>query len=190
MSNAGNPSSIQSAAVKPPAAPRRSVSARRPKGFTLIEVLAALVLLAIVLPAAMRGVAAASSAASSAQKRTKAAALASSKLQEVLATGQYENGNTSGDFGADEGPEYQGFRWEAQLSAWNQAGFNAQDLGTQTLQQLDLKVTWRGRGGDQSLILSTLVYSNAPVGPAAQPPVVTNATKRGPLLGNVTSGGF
>src|SRR5882724_9304418 len=105
----------------------------RRRGFTLIEVLAALVLLAIVLPAAMRGVTVASSAASSAQKRTKAAALAASKLQELLATGQYENGNLSGDFGSDEGPEYNGFRWEAQTANWNQPGFNSQDLQTQTL---------------------------------------------------------
>jgi hypothetical protein len=152
-------------------------------------VLAALVLLAIVLPAAMRGVSLASTAASLAQKKTKAVALASSKLQEILATAQYENGNLSGDF-SDEGQEYQGYRWQAQLVAWNQQGFNTQDLQSQTLQELDLKVTWRGRDGDQSLTLSTLVYSNSPVGPAAQPPVVTDTTKRGPLLGNVTSGGY
>jgi general secretion pathway protein I len=162
---------------------------RRRRGFTLIEVLAALVLLALVLPAAMRGVSLASSAASLAQKKTKAAALGSSKLQEILATGQYENGNLAGDF-SDDGPEYQGYRWQAQLTNWNQQGFNAQDLQSQTLQELDLKVTWPGKGGEQSLTLSTLVYSNYPVGPAAQPPVVTDTTKRGPLLGNVTSGGY
>jgi general secretion pathway protein I len=159
------------------------------RGFTLVEVLAALVLLAIVLPAAMRGATLASAAASKAQKRTTAVGLASSRLQELLATGQYESGNLSGDF-ADYGQQFQSYRWDAQLSNWNQTGFNVQDLGTQTLQQLDLRVSWRGRDGDQSLTLTTLVYSNAPVGPAAQPPVVTDNTKRGPLLGNVTSGGY
>ncbi|HEY8751497.1 MAG TPA: prepilin-type N-terminal cleavage/methylation domain-containing protein [Tepidisphaeraceae bacterium] len=202
MNTRPNPSSIESITTLPRIASSKVGAAlrgrgwgrgggrARRKGFTLIEVLAALVLLAIVLPAAMRGVTAAASAASSAQKRTKAAALAASKLQEILATGQYANGGLSGDFGSEEGPEYNGFRWEAQTSNWNQPGFNSQDLQTQTLEQLDLKVTWRGKGGDQSITLSTLVYSNSPVGPAAQPPVVTDTTKRGPLLGNVTSGGF
>ena len=163
--------------------------ARHRRGFTLIEVLAALVLLAIVLPAAMRGVTLASTAGSLAQKRTKAASLASSRLQEILATGQYESGNLSGDF-SDYGPGNEGFRWEAQMAVWNQQGFNVADLQSQTLQELDLRVIWRGRDGDQSMTLSTLVYSNSPVGPAAQPPVVTDNTKRGPLLGNVTSGGY
>jgi general secretion pathway protein I len=175
-------------ANRPTSSARNRTRSRR-CGFTLVEVLAAMILLAIVLPAAMRGVTLASAAASKAQKRTAAAGLASSKLHELLATGQYESGNLSGDF-SDYGPQYQPYRWEAQLSNWNQNGFNAQDLQTQTLQQLDLRVTWRGREGDQSLTVSTLVYSNAPVGPAAQPPVVTDNTKRGPLLGNVTSGGY
>ena len=166
--------------------PRRGMSRR---GFTLIEVLAALVLLAIVLPAAMRGVSLATNAASDAERKTTAASLASSKLQEVLATGQYESGTMSGDV-QEEGPEYQPYRWQAQLVAWNQPGFNVADLQSQTLQQLDLRVSWRGRAGEESLTLSTLVYSNYPVGPAAQPPVVTDNTKRGPLLGNVTSGGY
>jgi len=139
----------------PTKTPRRFRAGRRgsrARGFTLIEVLAALILLAIVLPAAMRGVTLASAAASSAQKRTKASALASSKLQEIIATGQFENGGQSGDF-SDEGPAYQGFRWEAQTSTWNQAGFNAQDLQSQTLQLLELRVTWRGRDGEQSTTL-------------------------------------
>jgi general secretion pathway protein I len=187
--------------VIPAGMPRRVRAGRRcaqargfavqPRGFTLIEVLAALILLAIVLPAAMRGVTLASAAASSAQKRTTAASLATSKLQEIIATGQIQNGAQAGDF-SEEGAVYQGFRWDAQTSNWTQAGFNAQDLGQiNTLQQLDLRVTWRARGGEQSLTLSTLVYSNMPVGPAAQPPAQPDTTKRGPLLGNVTnSGGF
>jgi len=177
---------IQTSASK---AGRTAKRAKKRRGFTLIAVLAALVLLAIVLPAAMRGVSLASTAGSLAQKRTKAASLAASRLQELLATGQYENGNLSGDF-SDYGPGNDGFRWDAQLGNWNQQGFNAQDLQTQTLEELDLRVTWRGHTGEQSLTLSTLVYSNSPVGPAAQPPVVTDNTKRGPLLGNVTSGGY
>jgi len=172
-----------------PTSPRTTRRPKSRRGFTLVEVLAALILLAIVLPAAMRGATLASAAASKALKRTTAAGLASSRLQEILATGQYESGGLSGDF-ADYGPQYQMYRWEAQLANWQQNGFNTQDLQSQSLQQLDLRVSWRGRDGDQSLTLSTLVYSNTPVGPAAQPPVVTDNTKRGPLLGNVTSGGY
>lgn len=165
------------------ATPRR----RQSGGFTLVEVLAALVLLAIVLPAVMRGVSVATGAASAAQKRTTAAGLAASKLQEIIATGQY-TGGMSGDF-ADEGAEFAGFKWEAVTGAWNQQGVSQADIQPQTLEQLDLKVTWKGRTGEQSYVISTLVYSNPPLGPEAQP-VENTAQKRGPAMGNVSGGGI
>src|SRR4051794_38319604 len=65
------------------ALPRRAMRA----GFTLIEVLATLVLLGIILPAAMRGVSIGLAMASHARHVTEAAQLAEAKLNELVATG-------------------------------------------------------------------------------------------------------
>lgn len=140
----------------------------RRRGFTLIEVLATIALLGIILPVAMQGVSIATGIASTARHRSEAGSLAQAKLNEIVVTGQYLNGGVlSGDFGTDW-PEY---RWEASLSDWA-AGYqvdtyvNNSSTSTTTSttsyvppQQLDLRVTWRGRTGDQSVQLSTLVYA-------------------------------
>src|SRR6266487_2607745 len=92
----------------------------RSRAFTLVEVLAAMVLLAIVLPVAMKGISIATRAAAVSKHRTIAAQLGSSKLQEIIATGQWETTtNLSGDFTA-EGTEYYEYTWTAQLQPWNQ----------------------------------------------------------------------
>jgi len=117
------------------------------KGFTLIEVLAALLLIAIVLPVVMQGLSLASAAAGSARRRTEAAGLAESKLNELVATGSWQTGNVSGDF-APDWPEY---RWEAALSTYSS------DSSGQSLEEIDLRVMWTQRGREESVALSTLV---------------------------------
>jgi prepilin-type N-terminal cleavage/methylation domain-containing protein len=163
------------------------LSSARRRAFTLVEVLAAIVLIAIVLPVAMHGISLAARAASMAKHRSTAAQLGSSKLQEIVATGQWEtSSNLSGDFSL-EGPDYQDYTWVAQVQQWNQRGVSPQDIQPQTLSELDLKVIWKSRGQEQFLTFSTLVYSNAPQGPGAQPVTNTNP-KRGPSMGNVSGG--
>ena len=125
----------------------RATRARR--GFTLIEVLAAMLLMAIVLPPVMEGVALATRAASDARRRTEAAGLAEEKLSELLATSQWTGGSLSGDFGAGW-PDY---HWQANVYGW------AADTTTQSLQQIDLNVTWTSRGHQQSITLSTLAFT-------------------------------
>lgn len=165
-----------------PSAPVRHARGR--SGFTLIEVLAAMLLIALVLPAVMRAVSVSTLAASTARNRTEAAVLAESKLQEIISTGVYQTGTMSGDFSADGAPGYQ---WSAQLVPWNQAGVNPQDFNPQTLSELDLKVSWNARVGQNSVTVSTLVYSNPPLGPAATP-VTNTSDRRGPSMGNVGGG--
>ena len=171
------------------AAEKRSPSGRGEtrvaRGFTLIEVLVALVLMAILLPVLMHGISLASRAASMSVRKTQAAALASSKLQELVATGQVQSGGMSGDF-ADEFP---GYTWTSQVQEWNPPGVSQQDLSSQnqSLTELDVTVSWTGNKGKQSLTLSTLVYSNAPLGPGASP-VTNTQTKKGPSMGNVSGG--
>ena len=122
-------------------------AAPRPGGFTLMEVLATIVLIAIVLPVVMQGIALAASLANTAKYKAEAAVLVRSKLNELLATREWQSGNLSGDFAPDH-PE---FRWSVELAAWQ----------TTTLQQLDLHVFWNSRGWEQSVTVSTLVDTEA-----------------------------
>jgi len=155
-------------------------------GFTLIEVLVSLVLLAILIPVIMHGISLAAGAASISVRRTQAAALCSSKLHELIATGQTQAGAQSGDF-ADE---YPGYTWTANVQPWMQPGVAQQDLSNQnqSLDEMDVTITWKGKTGQPEWItMSTLVYSNAPLGPEATP-VQNTETKKGPSNQNVSGG--
>jgi prepilin-type N-terminal cleavage/methylation domain-containing protein len=117
-------------------------------GFTLIEVLATLLLMAIVLPAVMEGVSIALASASNARQRTEAAAVAQSQMTTLLATGQWNGGVLAGDVVSNGGT----YHWQAAAVAW------PLDTTTVGLMQVDMVVTWTGRSGNQSITLSTLIY--------------------------------
>jgi prepilin-type N-terminal cleavage/methylation domain-containing protein len=123
----------------------------RRHGFTLIEVLATIMLLAIVIPAITEGLHVATGMASSAKHRTEAAALAESKLNELVATGEWQSGQTAGDFT----PDWPDYKWQATLSNWQY------DNTTVGLQQLDVQVSWLYRNRQDSITVSTLVYVRA-----------------------------
>lgn len=122
-----------------------NIARKSRSGFTFIEILATLTLLAVVLPAVMSGISLSLSASGLARQQAEAARLAQSKLVEMSASGQLQHAELSGDFGLDW-PEY---RWKANVYDWDGS----------TLQQLDLTVGWRHRGRDREVTLSTLVYS-------------------------------
>lgn len=119
--------------------PRRG---RGSRAFTLVEVLAALVLVGVVLPVAMRGVSLALAAADTARHHTEAATLAESKLGEWEATGGWATAGDAGDFGPDA-PDY---RWTCTRTA--------ADFDTTAL---NLTVAWTQAGRPRSLTLTTLV---------------------------------
>jgi len=121
----------------------RAGPARR--AFTLVEVLATLVLVAIILPVAMSGISLALETAGVSRRQTEATALAHAKMEEIVATGQLQNAELTGDFAPDQ-PEY---RWVAQVGDWQ---------GTQ-VRQLDVQVSWNQRGRDRSVTLTTLAYT-------------------------------
>src|SRR4051812_19730609 len=111
------------------------------RGFTLIEVLATMMLLAIVLPVTMQALSVSLSAASSARHLTEASGLARAKLNELIATAQWDN-TSSGDFGADN----PGYRWETSNAA--------RDYG---VTEIMIRVSWTERGQERQLSLSTLI---------------------------------
>jgi general secretion pathway protein I len=120
---------------------------RARRGFTLPEVLATLLLLAIVIPSIMKGISLSTAAAGTARQRSEATALAESKLNELVTTGQWQSGGLSGDFGQDW-PEY---RWEAAAANWEQP----------SVRQLQVRVLWFARGRNYDVALSTLAYSGS-----------------------------
>jgi general secretion pathway protein I len=122
------------------------MSAPPKRGFTLIEVLAALVLLGIVLPVAMRGVSLSLAASSSAKHLNEAAQLADQKLNEVVLTGDWAQNGLSGDFAPDH-PDYQ----------WTIAS-QQRDYG---LNEVQVRVTWTARGQQRDFTASTLVYDTS-----------------------------
>lgn len=125
---------------------RRSQLRSRRAGFTLIEVLAALVLIGVVLPVAMKGVSIAMQAAAHARHTGEAVELARHKLTELSLSTDSDSYSGAGDFGTDW-PEY---RFESRMVA--------RDYG---INEVTVEVFWKSRGVDDSITLSTLAYPGA-----------------------------
>jgi prepilin-type N-terminal cleavage/methylation domain-containing protein len=119
----------------------RCPRATRRRGFTIVEVLATLVLLGIVLPVAMRGISLALRAASNARHMSEATGLAEQKLAELTSGDLSLAGGSGGDFGAD----HPGYSWTSQSTA--------RDYG---LTQIDVRVTWTAQAQERGLVVSTL----------------------------------
>jgi len=113
-------------------------------GFTFIELLATVVLIAIIMPVAMQCIALCTRLGGQSRKQIEAASLARTKLTELSASQDWETGGKSGEFG----PDWPGYSWTADISNWADS----------TLRQLDLTVLWQSQGRERSITLSTLVY--------------------------------
>jgi len=124
---------------------RLGARASRRRGLTLVEVLATIVMMAIVLPAAMQGIALCTSSSVVARQRSEAAALAEAKLSELIATGDWQFGALSGEFG-EAWPEY---RWSGQAGAW---------AADPTMTELSVRVTWTSRQQERDVVLTTLIF--------------------------------
>jgi prepilin-type N-terminal cleavage/methylation domain-containing protein len=130
---------------------KRARASQSTRGFTLIEVLVALLFMAILLPAIMQGITLASRLGHAAQRRTEAAQLGESQLSQIalsITTAQAQGGTSSGDFG----PNAPGYQWESTVQSW------PLDTTSAGIQEIDLTVTWTDGGQSQSLQLSTLAY--------------------------------
>jgi prepilin-type N-terminal cleavage/methylation domain-containing protein len=116
---------------------------RRTGGFTFIELLATVVLVGIIMPVAMRTIGLCTQLAGQSRKEMEAASLASIRLTELVAAGDWESGARSGEF-----TDWPGYRWTVDVSNWTES----------TVRQIDVTVRWQSRGREQQLVLSTLVY--------------------------------
>jgi prepilin-type N-terminal cleavage/methylation domain-containing protein len=119
------------------------------KGFTLVEILATFVLIAIILPAVMEGISLSMKLGAKSKRQIEAAALAETKLAEFVLSGDYDSGNQSGEFDDDES----GYKWSLEVEDWKEED---------SMQQLLMTVDWTDSAGtDHSVSLSTLVYTES-----------------------------
>src|SRR4051812_36846516 len=122
------------------------------KAFTLAEVLAALVFMAILVPVALEGLSIAGRAGEVAARKSEAALVAESVLNETVVTANWSQS-------LQNGVKRQGnrdFKWTLRNDPWNQ------DPGIATMRVLSVEVSFQAQGHDYSVQLSTLVDSGTP----------------------------
>ena len=105
------------------------------RGFTLLEVMIAVALIAVALVTLLGSQSQSVSYANSAKFETMAALLAQSKMSEILIQDADSLSNDSGDFG----DEYLGYAWEATVS---DVSIESLDTISEYLKQIDITVTW------------------------------------------------
>jgi Tfp pilus assembly protein PilV len=128
----------------------RGARKRSTAGFTLAEVLAALLFMAIVIPAAVEGLHIASLAGTVAERKGEAARVAQRLLAESLVTTNWNQAVQSGTL--VEGQRQ--FRWTMRNDTWNQ------DPNQNVIRQLSVEVTFAAQNRDYSVRMSTLVDSS------------------------------
>lgn len=116
-------------------------------GFTLVEVLVSLALMAILIPIAIDAMHVASGAGEIAARRTEAALVAERLLNEKIITGEWNSGLQSGT-------EYQGLRefpWSLSCVPWTA------DLNQNSVRLVTVEVGYPAQGKELAVRLSTLV---------------------------------
>lgn len=127
--------------------PRSSGAERGRRAFTLVEVLAALLFMAIVIPVAVEGLQVASQAGVVAQRKAAAARLGDTVMNDLLVTGQWQRSNARGT--VSDGPN--DYDWTLSVEPW--------EYGTLRLMTLD--VAFRVQQREFNVYLSTLIDPSA-----------------------------
>jgi general secretion pathway protein I len=137
---------------------RTDVSRRRERGFTLIEVVVAFVLLALVLVTAFEVFATGMSRAGDLDDRSRALAVAQSRLAAAGTEELFREGQTQGD------SEDRRFRWTTLVTRSEEGQDPARAVQAPfILFRVDVRVEWRtGAGRDQDLVLSSLGIGQRP----------------------------
>lgn len=117
---------------------------RAQAGFTLAEVLAALLFMAIVIPVAVQGLHVASRAGSVAERKAIGARLAETKLNELIVTGQWQSSAQKGT--VQDG--WQSYTWQLQTEPW---------VEDATMRLVTVQVSVPVQGQDYDVRVSTLV---------------------------------
>jgi general secretion pathway protein I len=123
----------------------RHVPGSRRRGFTLMEVLAAIMILAIVVPSLMKAYTICGSIAALSRQRAEALSIAQSSLDEIVATQEWMSTTPSGE----EKPGPTTYSWETSLTSWEETN----------TQMLTITVHWLSTGQPQEIKLETIVYT-------------------------------
>ncbi len=115
---------------------------RNDKGFSLVEVIAALIVFSIAIVTLVQGFAQSSAAQSDLIDRRQALMLAENLLEEARALNQLEEGHEEGEF-----DEFAGFRWERTI----------EESDLPDLMQVSAKVTWGPEERSRDYSLTTLM---------------------------------
>ncbi len=121
------------------------------KGFTLVELVVAFLILVIGVTAILELVSQSALNARYAKDKTTATVLAQQKLEELLSESELTTGEVEGDFG----DAYPQFRWRAQINEVSNAGL---ETGTNLL-HITVTVEWMDRGQLRSVQVETLKAS-------------------------------
>ena len=108
-------------------------------GFTLLEVMVAMAIIAIALTAVMGSQSQSVSLASEAKFSTTAPLLAQSKMAEIEVAEVKDLNDDSGDFGDD----FQGYTWQLSVK---DIVFEEPENVAERLMQIDLKISWNEGG--------------------------------------------
>ena len=130
--------------------PGRAGGRRHTAAFTMAEVLAALLFMAIVIPAAVEGLHIASLAGTVAERKGEAARVAERVLAESLVTTNWDQSVQTGSL--TEGARQ--FRWTLHNDPWNQ------DPNQNVMRQLSVEVIFTAQNRDYAVRLTTLVDSS------------------------------
>jgi type II secretory pathway pseudopilin PulG len=123
---------------------------RSTAGFTLAEVLAALLFMAIVIPVAIEGMHIASRVGTVSERKGEAARVAQRLLAETLVTTNWNQSVQGGTL--TEGQRQ--FAWTMHSDPWTQ------DPSQNVIRQLSVEVKFAAQGQDYSVRMSTLVDSS------------------------------
>jgi type II secretory pathway pseudopilin PulG len=119
---------------------------KRARAFTLAEVLAAMMFMAIVIPVAMQGLRIASLAGEVGKRKIVAARIGEKMLNELKVTGQLQSSTQSGVV-TEGGMQY---KWSVKSQIWTEDT-------TTLMNQVTLTVTYMAQGKNYDVRLSTLV---------------------------------
>ncbi len=151
--------------MKPAGRPRASVmpAHRSQGGFTLLEVMAALLLLGVAFAALMKVASASMALTQNAATRSAAAMWARSALDTAFVTTPLLPGHSAGRFDRQ-------FAWQLDVTPWSPSPRAGEVPPMLALYQLDLTVSWQQRGRTSTAHFRTLRLASASAGATGPAP--------------------
>jgi general secretion pathway protein I len=127
---------------------------RDQRGFTLLEVMVAVAILALFLVPLLGSTIGGLTLIRSAENRETALRLCQDKMSEIEMTAlPEEEGTRSGDFGRD----YDGYKWKMEMVRSPDLQFVEENFGVKA-REVYLTVTWEEGGGEKSVSLATIIF--------------------------------